>query len=104
FTDEEDGNERRVDLTGQYDPEVFTSLTCEYIKNASGSEQPFAVFLSWNPPHDPWTRKNVDSLCYLKFKDTDFDLPPNFNETPDPYMDRYNPQFFAGDTAWQRTF
>lgn len=104
FTDNEDGTEKKVDLTGKYDPEVFTDLACDYIKDVSEKEQPFALFLSWNPPHDPWVRQNVDPLCYERFKDMDFELPPNFKEAPDAYMDRYNPQFFEGDTAWRNTF
>jgi len=89
FTDDLEGKEKRIDLSGQYGPEEFTSLACNYIQAASKEDKPFSLFLSWNPPHDPWVKENVSPHCYEKFKDKHFELPPNFNETPDPYMDRY---------------
>ncbi len=104
YTDNEKGEEVHVDLADQYSPEVFTTLTCDYIERASKEDKPFAVVLSYNPPHDPWTEKNTDPECYAKFKDAKFDLPENFLDTPDPYMDRYNQQFFEGEEAWKDAF
>ncbi|TKG93482.1 DUF229 domain-containing protein [Puteibacter caeruleilacunae] len=101
YTDDENGNEYKVDLTGKYGPEEFTSLACNYLDEVSKKDQPFCLFLSWNPPHDPWVKNNVPADCYERFKDVNFDLPPNFNKTPDPYMDRFPQRFFDGDAKWR---
>lgn len=104
YTDDKDGNEVKVDLTGKYGPQEFTTLACNYIDKASKEGKPFALFLSWNPPHDPWSKKNVLPECYDKFKDVDFELPENFKETPDPYMDRYNSAYFKDSTSWREDY
>lgn len=104
YTDDENGEEKFVDLKGQYSPEVFTGLAIDYIEKQADSGSPFMLFLSWNPPHDPWVRRNVSAHCYEKFKDTDFDLPENFSETPDPYMDRFFSEYFNGRTSWKDEF
>lgn len=104
YTDDENGNEIKVDLKGQYGPEVFTSLALDYMKDVAGQDKPFALFLSWNPTHDPWVKENVQEHCYEKFKNTQFELPANFKNTPDQYMDRYPQEFFDGDSAWKESF
>ena len=104
YTDDENGNEKRVDLSGQYGPEVFTGLAMNFIKKESTNDNPFALFLSWNPPHDPWVKSNVLPSDYERFKNTKFELPDNFRNIPDKYMDRYPQEFFKGDTAWRQDF
>jgi arylsulfatase A-like enzyme len=104
YTDDDKGDEYKVDLTGKYGPEEFTTLACNYIEEASKEDKPFTLFLSWNPPHDPWKEDNVPAHCLEKFKDQQFDLPENFKETPDQYMDRYPGEFFKGDSVWKEKF
>lgn len=104
YTENSAGKEVKVSLKGEYGPEEFTSLALEYIKNASQKEEPFALFLSWNPPHDPWKRTNVLPECYEKFKNTTFELPPNFKDVPDKYMDRFPQEYFDGKTKWRNDF
>lgn len=104
FTDDENGNQKRVNLYGKYGPQEFTTLAVNYIEKASREDQPFALVLSWNPPHDPWTQKNTKKECYEKFKDTKFELPENFKDKPDPYMDRYPQEYFKGQTEWREDF
>lgn len=104
YTDDEDGKEVKVNLKGKYGPEEFTTLAMNYIEDASKGEEPFAVFLSWNPPHDPWKQSNVLPECYEKFKNTTFELPPNFKSTPDKYMDRFPAEYFNSKTAWKDDF
>ena len=104
YTDDENGQEVKVSLKGKYGPEEFTTLACDYMERASKEDKPFAMFLSWNPPHDPWKQGNTDPDCYARFKDTEFSLPENFKEAPDPYMDRYSQEFFDGHTAWKDGF
>lgn len=104
YTDDANGEEIKVDLKGQYGPDVFTGLAVDYIQKEANQNKPFALFLSWNPPHDPWIKENVQKHCYEKFKDTQFELPSNFSSSPDKYMDRIPEEFFKGDTAWQESF
>ena len=104
YTDDENGQEVKVSLKGKYGPEEFTMLACDYMERASKEDKPFAMFLSWNPPHDPWKQGNTAPDCYARFKDTEFSLPENFKEDPDPYMDRYSQEFFDGHTAWKDKF
>ncbi|WP_102407590.1 sulfatase [Parabacteroides bouchesdurhonensis] len=104
YTDGENGEEVEVDLKGQYGPDVFTGLAVDYIKKEANKDKPFALFLSWNPTHDPWVKENVQEHCYEKFKNTQFELPPNFKNVPDKYMDRYPQEFFDGDSAWKESF
>ena len=104
YTDDENGQEIRVSLKGQYGPKVFTGLALDYIRQEARKDNPFALFLSWNPPHDPWVKSNTDPACYEKFTNTHFDLPPNFKNTPDSYMDRFPQEFFEGKERWKEDF
>ena len=103
FTDTEEGDDVMVSLKGKYGPDEFTELACNYMEEAAAKDKPFAMFLSWNPSHDPWKKFNTDPECYERFKDTKFELPENFKEEPDPYMDRY-PGEFISKTAWNDEF
>ncbi len=101
-TDRADGSLARVAIKG-HGPEAFTNVAMDYMDRASKKDQPFAMFLSWNPPHDPWNPKNVPKANYERFKDMPFDLPENFKSDPDPYMDRY-PGFALSKEEWNETF
>jgi arylsulfatase A-like enzyme len=72
-----------------YEPDGQTSLAIEQLKEKAAAEKPFALFLSLGTPHDPWTLDNVPSEYYELFKDVEFELPPNFRETDDPYADNW---------------
>ena len=50
-----------------YDAIAQTNEACRFIKERSGGDQPFCLFLSWGPPHDPYI-------------------------APQKYMDRFDPQ------------
>jgi arylsulfatase A-like enzyme len=101
-TDGPDGTLERVAIKG-HGPEAFTNLAMDYMDEASQKDTPFAMFLSWNPPHDPWNPKNVTEANYEKFKDVPFALPENFKSLPDPYMDRY-PGFALSKEKWNEDF
>ncbi|MCA9840442.1 MAG: sulfatase-like hydrolase/transferase, partial [Trueperaceae bacterium] len=51
------------------------------------SSTPFALFLSWGPPHDPWTDDNTPEPFRLYFDERDFPNPPNYKPEDDPYGD-----------------
>lgn len=96
-----------IDLKGEYSPKVFTDLCMDYIRTAAQNDRPFAAFLSWNPPHDPWTKENTDPKWYRRFETVDFQLPDNFKSQPDPYMDRYPGDCFDnldGEKKWKENF
>lgn len=41
-------------LIDGYEPEVQTDLACAFIRD--NADQPFALYLSWGPPHDPYSQ------------------------------------------------
>jgi len=104
YTDDNNGELQRIDLEGKHGPEEFTDLTMNYIESISTRDEPFALFLSWNPPHDPWRKDNVPEANYEKFEDVKFELPHNFSSIPDPYMDRYFGYAYEGKTKWKKDF
>ncbi len=54
---------------GVYETDGQTDLAVDFINKNSKGEKPFALFLSWGPPHDPWTKDNVPRQNYEMFKD-----------------------------------
>ncbi len=73
--------------------EYWTSTAIDYIRKAGGQEgrkagRPFALFLSYSPPHDPWREFNVDPESFDLYRDSIFSLPDNFLPEPDQYADR----------------
>lgn len=103
YTDAPDGRIQRVSLEGQHGPTEITSVAAKFIEDAARGDAPFAMFLSWNPPHDPWSRANVPAANYEQFRNATFGLPENFKDTPDPYMDRY-PDLAFRDRRWRKDF
>ncbi len=103
FTDGPGGELQRVALEGKHGPTEMTTLATKFIEEAARGDAPFAMFLSWNPPHDPWTRANVPAANYDNFRNVRFGLPENFKDEPDPYMDRYPDMAFSGG-RWRRDF
>ena len=104
YTDAEDGKLAKVSLTGKHGPTEFTNVAIDYMNKAAKQAGPFAMFLSWNPPHDPWGQKNVPKANYKRFENVRFALPENFKDTPDPYMDRYPTLAFDRKRKWKKDF
>lgn len=44
---------QRIALEG-YEPVAQTEIALEFLAESAKSEQPFCLFLSWGPPHDPY--------------------------------------------------
>ncbi len=103
FTDDANGKLKHVPLKGKYGPEEFTTLAMDYVGKAAKQDKPFALFLSWNPPHDPWVKKNAPQKNYDRFANAEFDLPENFKSRPDEYMDRY-PSLAFKNKKWKDSF
>ncbi len=62
-----------------YEPNFQTDLAIEQIERMNEGDNPFALFLSYGTPHDPWAKLNTPESDYKTFEWTDFDdPPPNF--------------------------
>lgn len=64
----------------RYEPTVQTDIALEYIADRAGHEEPFCLFLSWEPPHCPY-RQAPDE--YLRLYDTDTLVPRKNAVNPD---------------------
>lgn len=73
----------------KYEPDAQTDMAIDQLKNLSKSDKPFALFLSYGTPHDPWVPENVPEYCMKKVKDLEFELPVNYLPTNDPYADSW---------------
>ncbi len=79
-----------------YDADHFTDLTVEYIREHAGRD-PFCLFLSWGPPHDPC---RVMPPEYLICDDATLTLRPNATATDRAELAGY----YAHITALDRCF
>ncbi len=70
-----------------YEPDAQTAMMIDVIRKASKSNRPFAAFLSYGTPHDPWSVDNVPKKYAGMFKDVEFPNPPNYKDQNDPYAD-----------------
>lgn len=80
-------NDTRKEING-WGPTHFTDLAINRIQHHAEKDEPFAMVVSYSPPHDPWTKENVPPWWYDRFKDVKFELPSTWSDTPDPHMDR----------------
>jgi arylsulfatase A-like enzyme len=72
-----------------YEPDSQTTLAIDFIRQTAKAGRPFAVFLSWGPPHDPWTWNNVPPQYAALYRQVHLPLRPNFSEQQDPYGDAW---------------
>ena len=79
---------KRIWVDG-YEPDVQTDMAISFIQEKAHSEKPFALFLSYGTPHDPWNKDNVPESYYRMFEKSGFPLPQTWSDTPDPRMDRF---------------
>jgi arylsulfatase A-like enzyme len=79
--------ERQITVHG-FEPDFQTDLAIEQIERMQAGDKPFAMFLNYGTPHDPWTRDNVPEEFYKSFEWVDFsEKPPNYSTDSDPYGD-----------------
>lgn len=93
---------------GVYEPEAQTEYAIDFIRRASADEDPFALFLSWGPPHDPWGPDNVPARFWERFEGILFPNPPNYHpDNDEPYCDAWA-RLSAEDRAhlaeWRRGY
>ncbi|MBZ0295189.1 MAG: sulfatase [Anaerolineae bacterium] len=90
-----------------YEPDGQTDLAIQKLKEAASSEKPFALFLSLGTPHDPWREDCIPAEYLEKFKDTPFELPPNYKRENDPHADnwaRLSAEERSELTEWMRVY
>ena len=78
----------RIHFKG-YEPDIQTDLAMDWLQQASKGEGPFALFLSYGTPHDPWTEDNVPPQFLSLFDDSQFSLPENYLPENDSHGDSW---------------
>ena len=79
----------RREIHKQYEPDSQTGMALEYLRDRRGQSRPFAMFLSWGPPHDPWDWANCPSDFTEPFRNLKIPVRPNYSDKPDPYADAW---------------
>jgi arylsulfatase A-like enzyme len=64
-------------------------MAIDYVRGRKQQGRPFALFLSWGPPHDPWDWANCPSDFTEQFRKLTIPLRPNYSDKPDPYADAW---------------
>ncbi|MDQ2688434.1 MAG: sulfatase, partial [Armatimonadota bacterium] len=74
---------------GVYEPDAQTDFAIGFLQRASkNTAKPFALFLSWGPPHDPWGPDNVPAKFWEMYEGVSFPNTPNYRSDNDaPYAD-----------------
>lgn len=83
------GNDTTRHIRKQYEPNEQTDTAIQFIREASKKPEPFALFLSWGPPHDPWGKDNVRPEDAELFRNVTLPKRPNFSLESDPYADNW---------------
>ena len=90
-----------------YEPDGQTDIAIERLRQGAASGKPFALFLSYGTPHDPWGVENVPQAYEERFRDAEFLRPPNYKSQNDPYADawaRFKPGEREQLDAWMRVY
>lgn len=72
-----------------YEPDGQTDMALQFIRDAAKRPEPFALIVSWGPPHDPWGWDNVLAEYGDLFRNVKLPLRPNYSDQPDPYADAW---------------
>lgn len=90
-----------------YEPDAQTDMAIDYLQSTKQSEKPFAMFLSYGTPHDPWSDNNVPKKYRDTFEDVKFPNPPNYKDQNDKFADgwgRLTPQQRKELPLWRRNY
>lgn len=96
----------RVVIPG-YEPDGQTDLAIAKLTEAAAAAEPFALFLSYGTPHDPWDESNAPPADLALFAAEEFPLPPNYRPENDPYGDRWarlNDEQRSRLSEWMRVY
>jgi arylsulfatase A-like enzyme len=83
------GNDTTRHIRKKYEPDGQTDMAIRFLEDARKKDQPFALFVSWGPPHDPWDRDNVKPEDLARFENVHIPRSPSYSDTPDPYADNW---------------
>ncbi|UKS25329.1 sulfatase [Paenibacillus sp. HWE-109] len=98
----------------QWSLEHETDIALEYIRSKSDNSEPFALFVSWNPPHSPF--ELVPDVYKEIYKDKELSLRPNVSserlaahtgepfESGDEALQRYTRDYFAAVSGMDEQF
>ena len=88
---------------GRWSPEFETDKAIEYMETHGGGEDPFALFLSYNPPHLPY--ELVPDRYYDRFRNLEINWRPNVPKSMrTPEMEVIARQYFAAVNGIDRQF
>lgn len=79
----------RPHIRRDYEPDGQTDMAIDFVRHAAHRSEPFALFLSWGPPHYPWRNDNVSPEFRELYEDVDLPLSPNYSNRSDPYADAW---------------
>ena len=74
---------------GTYEPDAQTDMAIDFMRRADRGGKPFALFLSYGTPHDPWGWNNAPKQYADMFRGVEFPLPPNYWPDNDPHADNW---------------
>lgn len=99
-------NNAEPHLRQDYEPDGQTNRAIRFVKEHASGSEPFALFLSWGPPHPSWGLDNVQPQYADPFRDRKIPLSPNYSTVQDPYGDAWdklpkNPDLIH---EWMRTY
>ena len=87
----------RINIDG-YEPHTQTDMAIELLNGYKGNDQPFAMFLSYGPPHDPWGWNNSPETFNQLFENKKFPDPPNYGDGHALYWsDRRNEEWWLNN-------
>jgi arylsulfatase A-like enzyme len=82
-------NDATRHIRAKYEPDSQTDAAIQFIEGQTKSDQPFALFLSWGPPHDPWDENNMPKEFQELYRGVTLPRRPNYSEVSDPYADEW---------------
>ena len=80
-------NDATRHIRQEYEPDGQTAAAIQFLRANANADRPFALFLSWGPPHDPWDDANVPPEYRETFRGVALPRRPNYSEISDPYAD-----------------
>jgi len=90
-----------------YEPDAQTDMMIDFLGRAAKSDRPFAAFLSYGTPHDPWSPSNVPDEYREMFESVSLPNPPNYKDQNDKHADgwgRLRPQQRKDLEKWRRNY
>ena len=100
-------NDATPHIRQQYEPNGQTDQAIRFLQGAKENAEPFAMFLSWGPPHYPWGLDNVEAQYADLYRGVNIPLAPNYSTTSDPYCDNWQklpPNYDNVVHNWLRTY